>query len=77
MRSIGHPLCMIGGTLALPVTALDGVVHLVPDAVIATSDTGRYAATCGAIFIPVAMTEPDGRDICPLCRARPARQGRR
>ena len=51
------------------VTGLGGVVHLVPDAVIATCDAGRYIATCGATFMPAAMTEPDGADTCPLCRA--------
>lgn len=55
--------------ISLFVTSSDGVVHLVPDAVIATCDGGRYAAACGAAFIPAAMTEPDGADDCPLCRA--------
>lgn len=62
------------------VTSLRGVVHLVPDAAIAGSDTGRYTAACGAVFMPAAMTEPDGTDACPLCRAvlpPPARRRRR
>ncbi len=58
----------------LLVTSLDGVVHLVLDSVIATCDTGRYPAACGATFIPAALTEPDGSTDCPLCRARPLTQ---
>ncbi|WP_214405404.1 hypothetical protein [Pseudonocardia lacus] len=54
----------------IAVTSQGGVVHLVSDAVIATCDAGRYVAACGATFIPAAMTEPDGTDDCPLCRAR-------
>jgi hypothetical protein len=62
------------------VTSLDGVVHLVRDGVIAGCDAGRYAAVCGAIFTPAAMTEPDGVDTCPLCHAQrrpPRRRGRK
>jgi hypothetical protein len=59
------------------VTSLDGVVHLVPDAVIATCDAGLYVAACGATFMPAAMTEPDGTDDCPLCRAPQSRSSRR
>lgn len=75
----------LSGTPQLPlvivkVTSLGGVVHLVPDAAIAGSETGRYTASCGAVFMPAAMTEPDGTDACLLCRAEhapPARRRRR
>ena len=67
MRSSSHPAYTPVSSLL--VTSLDGVVHLVPDTVIATCDGSRYAATCGAAFMPAAMTEPDGAHDCPLCRA--------
>lgn len=60
--------------VTMEVTSLDGVVHLVPDAAIAGSDTGRYAAVCGSVFMPAALAGPDGADACPLCRTRPARR---
>lgn len=64
--------------VTLHVTSLDGVVHLVTDAVIAGSDTGRYVAACGTTFMPAAMAEPDGAHDCPLCRAQqPPRRPRR
>lgn len=61
------------------VTSVRGVAHLVPDGVIAACCTGRYMATCGASFIPAAMTQPDGARDCPLCVAvdRTAREGPR
>lgn len=51
----------------LSVTSVDGVDHLVPDAVIASCGTGRYLALCGTTFLPAAMTDPDGGRRCPLC----------
>jgi hypothetical protein len=66
MRSNRHSLRMI--VFSLHVTSMDGLVHLVPDTVIATCNGGRYVAACGAAFIPAAMTEPDGAD-CHLCCA--------
>jgi hypothetical protein len=65
-------------TLGFPlfITSSTGIVHVVPDAVIATCTEGRYAATCGASFTPAAMTEPDCTDDCPLCHARPRTRGR-
>jgi hypothetical protein len=60
-----------GPSFFVSVACVSGVVHLVPDSVIATCDTGRYPAACGATFIPAALTEPDGTTDCPLCRAQP------
>ena len=56
-------------TVAMHVTSLRGTVHLVSDAAIATSGAGRYAAMCGQIFTPAAMTAPDGARDCQLCIA--------
>ena len=75
MRSASHATYTSASSLS--VTSVDGVVHLVQDAVIAGYNTGRYPAMCGTTFIPAAMTEPDGTDSCPLCCASPARPGRR
>jgi len=59
----------------VPLTCVDGLDHLVPDAVLAAGD-GRYTAVCGQVVLPAALSAPGGRG-CPLCQLPERERGRR
>jgi hypothetical protein len=52
--------------MSVPVTGVDGLDHLVPEAILAAATDGRYTAACGRVVLPAALPVPGGRR-CPLC----------
>lgn len=66
-----------GLVACVPVTAVDGLDHLVAEAAVATATNGRYVAKCGSVVLVDSMSAPAGRH-CVLCHAdQPAGSARR
>lgn len=50
------------------VTGVDGVNHLIYDAVLTESTDGRFRAICGATVLAAPLSMAEGATDCPLCR---------
>jgi hypothetical protein len=50
------------------VTGVDGVNHLIYDAVLTEATDGRFRAICGAVVLAAPLAVAEGATDCPLCR---------
>lgn len=50
------------------VTGVDGVNHLIYDAVLTGSTDGRFQAICGTTVLAAPLSGGEGGADCPLCR---------
>ena len=57
------------------VTGVDGVNHLIYDAVLTQSTDGRFRAICGTTVLAAPLAVAEGGSDCPLCRTEQAPTG--
>lgn len=53
------------------VTGVDGVNHLIYDAVLTEATDGRFRAICGTTVLAAPLSVGEGGSDCPLCRSEP------